>query len=113
MLTVLTDLEQVAVYNIALPVMQIFLSLMLPIVQVFTPVTTENCHKRDKKAILGHLNLLIITLIFCIFLCVLGILALMEQVWLVWQPTFLFFWCLYLCFIKTIQLFNKIVRTKL
>lgn len=85
MLTALTNLEQVAIYNVALPIMQIFLSLMLPISQIFTPIATENWHKGDKKTIFGHLYLISTFLVFSIFFCVIGIYFYGE-----WLITFLF-----------------------
>jgi O-antigen/teichoic acid export membrane protein len=47
MLTWLTSLENVAEYNVALPIMQIFLSVLLVIPQVFIPLATELVHGED------------------------------------------------------------------
>lgn len=47
MLTYLSGLKSVALYNVALPIMQIFLSIMLIAPQVFTPMATELWSQRQ------------------------------------------------------------------
>jgi O-antigen/teichoic acid export membrane protein len=76
MLTFLTDLKQVALYNIALPIMQIFQSLLI-FPTVFIPIASTLWHQNKKKQI-GELINGFISLItfFCwgisIFTIILG-----------------------------------------
>lgn len=67
MLTYMSDLESVGLYNIALPIMQIYQSMLIfPI--VLTPIASELWHKGERdqlKLLLKKINLAALFLLFC------------------------------------------------